>query len=34
MSASEQLDGADNVMKLNIKVAINSNVVRVAAHEA
>lgn len=31
MSAAEQLDGADNVMKLNIRVGINSNIVRIAA---
>lgn len=31
MSAREQLDGADNVMKLNATLGINSNIVRVAA---
>lgn len=31
MSASEQLDSANNVMKLNTSISINSNVVRVAA---
>lgn len=34
MSASEQLDGANNVMKVNFRIAINSNVVRVFAAEA
>ena len=34
MSASEQLDQANNAMKLNASIAINSNVVRVAAAEA
>lgn len=33
MSAAEQLDGADNVMKVNYRVAVNSNVVRVAADD-
>lgn len=28
MSASEQLDGANNVMKLNASIVVNSNVVR------
>lgn len=31
MSASEQLDGANNVMKFNSSLAVNSNFVRVAA---
>ncbi len=31
MSASEALDGANNVMKMNSTLAINSNIVRVAA---
>lgn len=31
MSAAEVLDQANNVMKLNLSVAINSNIVRVAA---
>ena len=31
MSASEQLDGADNVMKVTFRVGINSNIVRIAA---
>ncbi len=31
MSAAEQLDGADNVMKVNFRVAVNSNIVRIAA---
>ncbi|MBP1856856.1 hypothetical protein [Rhizobium herbae] len=31
MSASEQLDGADNLMKLNASLAINSNVIRTNA---
>lgn len=34
MSAGEALDNANNVMKLNSSVAINSNIVRVAAAEA
>lgn len=34
MSASEQLDGANSVMKVNFKVAIQSNVVRKAAASA
>lgn len=34
MSANEQLDQANNVMKLNASIAINSNVVRIAAAEA
>lgn len=34
MSVSEQLDTANNVMKLNMRVAVNSNVVRIAAEEA
>lgn len=33
MSAAEQLDGADNIMKVSFRVAVNSNVVRVAAAE-
>ncbi|WP_406736975.1 hypothetical protein [Thioclava sp. GXIMD4215] len=33
-SASEQLDAADNVMKLNASLWVNSNVVRVNAAEA
>ncbi len=31
MSAAEQLDGADNIMKLNSSLAINSNIVRTNA---
>lgn len=31
MSAREQLDGANNVMKLNVTIAVNSNIVRVNA---
>ena len=31
MTASEQLDGANNIMKLNSSVAINSNIVRTNA---
>lgn len=31
MSASENLDGADNVMKLNMSLGIDSNIVRVGA---
>lgn len=31
MSASEALDGADNVMKVTFNLAVNSNVVRVSA---
>lgn len=34
MSASEQLDEANNVMKLNATLEIDSNIVRVAAAEA
>lgn len=34
MSASEALDSADNVMKLNSSLAINSNIIRVSAAEA
>jgi hypothetical protein len=34
MSQSEQLDSANNVMKLTASLAVNSNVVRVAADEA
>ncbi|MGR3494083.1 hypothetical protein [Citreimonas sp.] len=33
-AASEQLDSANNVMKLNVSLWINSNIVRVAAAEA
>jgi hypothetical protein len=31
MTATEQLDGADNVMKLNASIGINSNVLRTQA---
>lgn len=34
MSQSEQFDQANNVMKLNISLAVNSNVVRINAAEA
>lgn len=34
LSASEQLDTASSVMKLNMSLGVNSNVVRVAAEEA
>jgi hypothetical protein len=34
MSQSEQYDQATSVMKLNISLGVNSNVVRVAAAEA
>jgi hypothetical protein len=34
MSQSEQFDQANNVMKLNISLGVNSNIVRVAAGEA
>lgn len=33
-AASEQLDGANNVMKLNLSLWVNSNIVRVDAAEA
>ncbi len=31
MSAAENLDGANNVMKLNMQLGIDSNIVRVGA---
>ncbi|TDK38603.1 hypothetical protein E2F50_00105 [Rhizobium deserti] len=31
MTATEQLDGADNIMKLNASIGINSNIVRTQA---
>jgi hypothetical protein len=34
VSAKEQFDGADAVMKLNISLAVNSNIVRIAAAAA
>ena len=34
MSVSEQFDTANNVMKLSMRLGVNSNVVRIAAEEA